>query len=146
MKKIIAGSLIVGSIAVAMVFGQVNVEAIEGDRGVGIVVKSGTHMSDILSQFTVTEELCDGEGATTTTMCPIILYQTEKVKVFYTAPQSIRVSQSPFKIALADFPFSGAIEYQNASVPDATKEARLIQYMQESGIGDNFTIIYEQPN
>lgn len=151
MKKIIWSTLIgLGLIAsllgVSSRFGS-SVQAIEGAEGIGIIVKSGTKMDTILPQFTVTEKVCSPGEATSTPdiMCPIVLYQDREVKVFYTAPQNLTVSQSPFRFALGAFPFSGSIEYKNASVPDETKEARLIQFMQSSGaVGDTYTIIYEQ--
>jgi hypothetical protein len=116
-----------------------------GAEGVGIIVKTGTKMDQVLSLFTLTERECVPGQATSTppVMCRVTLYQGREVKVFYTAPQSLTVAQSPFRFAIGAFPFDGSIEYKNASVSDAEKERRLIQRMGEGGVGDIYSIIYE---
>lgn len=119
-------------------------QALEGSEGVGIVVKNGSKMDQVLAGFTQTEVACDPAASSTPQpMCPVILYEGRAVKVFYTAPLHLTTSQSPFKLQLGAFPFAGSVEYKNQSESDSVIEQRLIRYMHNSGVGDDYSIIYE---
>lgn len=115
-------------------------EALEGPEAVGIIVKNGTKMDQVLASFTVNSVPCDSTSTTTPqVMCPEVLFEGRPVNVYYTADNNM-VGKQSFMNRLGSFPFAGRIEYVNRAQADI--EPRLIQYMTESGAG-SYTIIYE---
>lgn len=116
------------------------VVAFDGPEAVGIVVKTGTKMDTLLANnFTLVSEPCDTEATSTEpVMCDSILYQERPVNVFYAVRRN--TNNQLFREAIGAFPFSGSIDYINRT--DEVAEARLIQFMLESGSG-SYTILYE---
>lgn len=122
---------------------EVGATVVSADDGeaVGIIVKNGNKMDQVLSQFTRVTEDCDpNEEATSTpqTQCERVYYQNRPVNVFYSVPRVVATKRL-FE-TLGDFPFAGGIDYINRS--DTEAEDKLIEYMLNNGNG-SYTIIYE---
>ena len=113
--------------------------AIEGTEAVGIIVKNGTKMDTLLAaNFVLSEQLCDPH-ASSSPMCPVVLYENRPVNVYYTADDNMIGKQS-FLNRLGNFPFAGRIDYVNRAQRDI--EPALIQFMLEQG-NATYTIINE---
>lgn len=130
------------ALSVVSNFGAGQAAAVEGPHAVGIIVKNGSKMDQILSQNFTTEIFNCDQNATSTDpmMCERNLYQGQPVKVFYAVLDNMANKQG-FNNKLGNFKFDGRIEYVNKT--EAQAEQQLIDYMFQSGAG-SYTIIYEQ--
>lgn len=127
---------------VVSILGAGTAHALDGGEAVGIIVKNGTKMNTLIADnFTRVIENCDPNAPATTTplqQCEHVYYQGRVVHVFYSVPRNFATKQ--FYNNVADFPWSGSIDYVKRS--DAEAEAALIGYMLQSGNG-TYSIIYE---
>ncbi len=108
-------------------------DALDGDHAIGIIVKNGNKIDEIIAEnFTIVSEPCDPNATTTPSdLCEHVMYQGNPVNVYYTAPEHLTRPQSPFGNKIGNFPFSGRIDYVNRSEQDI--EPKLIQFMLEQG-------------
>ena len=112
------------------------------EEAVGIVVKNGNKIDEVLAgNFVVDEFVCNPEATTTPQdMCTQVLYQNRPVNVFFSIPEHLSRPNSQFATRSGSFPYAGGVAHVNRADQDI--EPRLIQFMLESGNG-TYSIIYE---